>query len=138
MSYTKTPAAQSYIQLMIGTTLTNIPGVKGIPEFGPEKVVYENTSISDTARTYGTDLPDPGEIPLVLAVDLRDSTHLQMSNNAANISSTDQFKVVYHSGTNVTFNAKVLSFRMSAEPGGDEMATVRLKLTGAISVTAAT
>lgn len=138
MSFTKTPAGGSYIQIMVGTVYTNIPGVEGIPEFGPEKQEYENTAISDTARTYGTDLPDPGELVLQGSVDLRDATHLQMANHAANVLSSDSFKVVYASGALATFTGKVMSFRISAQRGQDEKFNSRTKLSGAVTFTAAT
>lgn len=138
MSFTKTPAGGSRIQLQVGTVFTNIPGVEGIPGFGPDKQEYENTSISDAGRTYGTDLPDPGELQLSGSVDLRDSTHLQLSQNAANVLSSDNFKVIWASGAQATFAGKVMSFRISAQRGQDEKFECRVKLSGVVTFTAAT
>lgn len=139
MSYTKTPAARSYLQFLIGTVYTNVPGVEGIPEFGPEKKEYENTAISDSTKTYGQDLPDPGDLVITGSWDSQDATHAGLLASAANVSAVaDGFKVVYHSNATATFSAFVMSFRTSAQKGADEKFSTRLKLSGAVTYAART
>lgn len=139
MSFTKTPAAGSYLQININGSLTNIPGLEGLPEFGPEKQEYENTAIDDAAKTFGVDLPDPGEMTLVGSVDLRNAAHNYMATQGAGTAATTEgFKAVYKSGATATFGAKILSFRIGAVRGQDEKFSCRVKLSGAVTYTPGT
>jgi hypothetical protein len=72
------------------------------------------------------------------SVDLRDATHLQLSQHAANVLSSDTFRVNYASGAKADFSGKVMSFRVSANRSQDEKFNVRVKLSGSVTWTAAT
>lgn len=138
MSFTKTPAAGSYIAVKIGTVYTNIPGVEGIPEFGPEAAEYENTAINDTARTYNKDLPDPGDVTIGGSWDSKDTAHAYMLGCATNGHTNEDFKITFKSTATAQFNGNIMRFRTSAAKGQDEKFSCRVKLTGPVTYVAAT
>lgn len=133
----KTQAAGTIIAVTINANFATIPGVEGIPEFGPQKSQYENTALNDTAKTFNTDIPDPGELQLAGSWDSKQATHAYLLAAAAAQGSPEAFKVTFHSGALSTFSAHVLSFRTSAGKGADEKFMMHLKLTGAPTYTAA-
>ncbi len=45
-----------------GTTYTNIPGLKQVPELNNEKERVENTALSDEVRLYEFGIGDPGDL----------------------------------------------------------------------------
>lgn len=134
---TKTPARGSYLQVNTGSSLVTIPGLESIPEFGPEKSFYDNTAIDDTARTFGVDLPDPGEMTITGSFDATNVAHnyiWQTANNAS-ITTTTPFSATFKSTAVYTFAAYILSCKVSGAGGADEKFTARLKLSGAPSRT---
>lgn len=134
----RTPAAGSKIAVLINATFVTIPNVEGIPEFGPMKGQYENTAINDTAKSFNTDLPDPGNIPLVGSWDSKDPAHAYLLAAAANEGAAESLKVTFHSTAMATFSAHVLSFRTSGAKGADEKFSCDLKVSGPVTYTAAT
>jgi hypothetical protein len=138
MSYVKTSAAGSFIAVLINATYVTIPGVEGIPEFGPEKGEYENTAINDTSKTFGDDLPDNGSLDLTGSWDSRDVSHAYLLTRGNTASTTDSFKVTWHSGATDAFTAKVMKFRRMGAKGSDEKFAMRLRAISSVTHVAAT
>lgn len=134
---TKTPAAGAVLQVNISSAWMTIPGLEGIPEFGPEKTYYENTAIDDTAKTFGADLPDPGELTITGSWDSKNTAHAYLESQARNTSASDAFQVVFHSGAKSTFTGLIGAFRTSAQKGQDEKFSAKIRLSGAVNYVAA-
>lgn len=142
MSFQFSPSAGSKISVSISSTMTEIKGAEAIPEFGAEKGVYEITTISDTAKSFGADLPDYGEITLTGIWDSTDPGQVYMLASAANAAAVEAFQADFTKKATATTAAKgvfsglVLSFRVSATKGGPQKFTSKVKLTGAVTWTA--
>lgn len=135
---TKTPAHGTKMAVKINGNYVNIPGLEGVPEFGPQAAEYENTAIDDEAKTFGKDLPDPGDMTITGSWDSKDTSHDYLMDCATNGHENDDFQVTYKSGAKAQFLANIMSFRTSAQKGKDEAFSSKLKLTGSVNYTAAT
>jgi len=134
---TKTSAAGSKIQVTINGNFVDIPGVEGIPEFGPSKGEYENTAIDDLSKTFGDDIPDNGSLSLTGSWDSKNAAHAYLLTRANTASTTDTFKVVFHSGATATVTGKCMQFRTMAAKGQDEKFSINVRLTSVVNYTAA-
>ena len=91
-----------------GSSYTNLPGLKEIPDIGvsPEKV--ENTCLTDTIMQYEIGIGDPGDMAF----------RFKLTNSAATDSyrilraletakSTNEYQLALADGTKYTFSAQV-------------------------------
>lgn len=143
MAFGFSPSAGSKISISVNATFVEIKGAEGIPEYGAEKGVYETTTISDAAKSFGSDLPDNGELSLQGIWDSTDPGQVALMAAALDPAAVSSFKVDWakkSGGTTAasdTFSGLVLSFRKSAAKGGPQKFTSKVKLSGAVSSTAA-
>lgn len=134
---TKTSAAGSKLQVLINATYVDIPGLEGIPEFGPEKAEYDNTAIDDLSKTFGDDIPDNGDLTIMGSWDSKNAAHAYLLSRANTASTTDSFKTLFHSGATALFSGKCMRFRTSANKGQDEKFSTRIRLVSVVNYTAA-
>jgi hypothetical protein len=132
---TKTPAAGGKLGININGAYVNIPGLEGIPEFGPEKSYYENTAIDDVAKTFNADLPDPGEFTLTGSWDSNNVAHQHMQAQSINASASDEMTAFFKSGAKAKVTGMIGSFRVSGQKGQDEKFSCKVRLSGAVNFT---
>ncbi len=139
MPFGFSPSAGSKVEIQINASFVEIKGAEGIPEFGAEKGTYEVTTISDTAKTFGADLADYGEVTLNGIWDSTDPGQVYLLAASAVAAQTDTLKATFAKKTGMTnaatgtFSGLVLSFRVSAAKGGPQKFTSKVKLTGAVT-----
>jgi hypothetical protein len=139
MPFAFSPSAGSKIEVTINATFVEIKGAEGIPEFGAEKGTYETTTISDTAKSFGADLADYGEVTLTGIWDSTDAGQAYLLAAAAVASQTDTFKATFTKKSGATnaatgsFSGLVLSFKVAAAKGAPQKFTSKVKLTGAVT-----
>jgi hypothetical protein len=142
MAFDFSPSAGSKISVTIASTPTLIHGAEAIPEFGPEKGVFETTAIDDTAKKFGGDVPDPGDLTLTGIWDSTDPGQVYMLTSSQTPGATEIFTVDFQKKAGATtaakavFSALVLSFKTSATKGGGQKFTSKIKLTGPVVYTA--
>src|ERR1035437_2532444 len=138
------PSAGTTLAVTIANSVTTISGCEAIPEFGAEKGTSDTTAINDAAKSFGADLPDYGEITLSGIWDSTDTAQAHLMTSAASAQTVDVFTATFakkSGGTNAAvavFNGLVLSFRVSATKNNAQKFQSKIKLTGAVSFTAAT
>ena len=119
-----------------GSSYTNLPGLKEIPDIGvsPEKV--ENTCLTDTIMQYEIGIGDPGDMAF----------RFKLTNSAATDSyrilraletakSTNEYQLALADGTKYTFSAQVA---IQVNGGGVNTAldfTANLALQSGITIT---
>ena len=62
-------AKLSYDKTNKGTTFTDLPGLKKIPDMGIEKEKVENSSLDDTVKVYEFGIGDPGDLEYTFKYD---------------------------------------------------------------------
>ena len=84
-----------------GTTYTDIPGLKSLPDLGVEPELVENTALGDSNKQYEIGIGDPGNMEFVFRYDNSGSS--ASYRVASGISGKNDFKVALSDGTSVTF-----------------------------------
>jgi hypothetical protein len=134
------PSAGSKISVSISSTMTVIKGASGIPAFGPNSATYDTTSIDDSAKSYGKDVPDPGKFKLTGIWDSTDPGQAYLYTAAGTPNQVDSFEVDFQKKQNATtaakatFSAVILSFQFSAEKGKPQSYECEVQISGAITL----
>lgn len=91
-----------------GSTYTNLPGLKELPEIGvdPEKV--ENTCLTDTIKQYENGIGEPGDMTYKFKYVTGSATaSYKVLHDFEVAGTTVDFKEELSDGTTITFSAQV-------------------------------
>lgn len=96
----------------------------------------EVTALDSSAKEFIGALDDPGEITLELNWNPQDSEHVNLRTDAEG-STVRNYRIVWSdvSSTQVDFAAEVMEFSVNAEANDAVKASVRLKVSGALTWT---
>lgn len=119
-----------------GTTYTDLPGLKEIPDLGmaPEKV--DNTCLTDTIMQYELGIGDPGDMAFRFKLDnSADNTAYRKLRAIEESGAVKEFQLELADHTKYTFSAQVT---LQVNGGGINTAldfTANLALQSAIAIT---
>ena len=91
-----------------GTTYTNLPGLKEIPEMGMDPELVENTVLTDSLKQYEMGIGDAGDMQYVFKYvnDSADSPYRVMLGHQANKTVLDFCETLFD-GTTYEYTAQV-------------------------------
>ena len=96
------------LQVKVGNTWKDLPGLKELPEMGvdPEKV--ENTCLTDSVKQYENGIGDPGDMTYKFKfVNGADTDAWRILKPLEAAKSTNEYKETLFDGTTTTFEAQV-------------------------------
>lgn len=96
------------LEVKVGSTWKNLPGLKELPEMGvdPEKV--ENTCLTDSVKKYENGIGDPGDMVYKFKyVNSADTDAWRILRTIELAKSTADFKETLFDGTTTEFKAQV-------------------------------
>ncbi len=113
------------------TTVGDVTQISG-PQITKDEI--EVTALDSTAKEFLGALDDPGELTLELNWNPQDTEHVNLRTDAEG-STVRNYRVVWSdvSSTQVTFAAEVMEFTISTEAQDAVKASVRLKISGALT-----
>ena len=124
-------SAGTLVKVRISGVYTLIPSARGFTGPGGEAPEIETTPLDETqAKTYLTDLTDPGNSTVKLDLNLANSVHQYLAD-AWLAGTVEKFEVTYQNGTGWRFDAIVKGLPGNAQPGQTVSADMSLRITGA-------
>lgn len=91
-----------------GSTYTQIPGVKEVPELGNVKEKVENSALSDTTKQYEYGIGDPGDLEFLCRyMNADEKTAYRTMRGYAENNTVLAFKEQFPDGTIFAFDAQV-------------------------------
>lgn len=101
-------AKLSYDKTNKGTSYTDLPGLKKIPDMGIEKEKVENTSLEDKTKIYELGIGDPGDLEYTFKYDNSKATSTyRLMRELEESGATAMFKETLKDGTTTTFSGQV-------------------------------
>ncbi len=91
-----------------GSTYSELPGLKEVPEIGSDPEKVENTCLSDTVKQYEYGIGDPGDLEFKFKYDNSSATSAyRVLRNLADAKTKTGFKLEYPDKTTFTWEAQV-------------------------------
>ena len=119
-----------------GSSYTNIPGLKEVPELSNNKEKVENTALTDSVKQYEYGIGDPGDLDFVFRYMNTDEKQAYRTIRAlAENNTTVSFQEVFPDGTTFSFDAQVDVKMGGGGVNGVVDWTLSVALQSAISVT---
>lgn len=101
-------AKLSYDKTNNGTSYTDLPGLKKIPDMGIEKEKVENSSLDDKVKVYEFGIGDPGDLEYTFKYDNSKATSTyRLMRELEDSGATAMFKETLKDGTTTTFSGQV-------------------------------
>lgn len=119
-----------------GTTYTQIPGVKEVPELGNVKEKVENTALTDSTKQYEYGIGDPGDLKFTCRyMNADEKTAYRTMRGYAENNTVLSFREQFPDGTVFAFDAQVDVRMGGGGVNGVVDWTLSVALQSAISVT---
>lgn len=129
-------AKLSYDKTNEGTTYTDLPGLKKIPDMGIEKEKVENTSLDDKTKIYELGIGDPGDLEYTFKYDNSKATSTyRLMRELEDSGATAMFKETLKDGTTTTFSGQVTVKRAGGGVNDAIEFTVSIALQSELTVT---
>ena len=126
-------AKLSYDKTNKGTTFTDLPGLKKIPDMGIEK---ENSSLDDTVKVYEFGIGDPGDLEYTFKYDNSKATSsYRLMRELEKTGATAMFKETLKDGTTTTFSGQVTVKRAGGGVNDAIEFTVAIALQSELTIT---
>lgn len=101
-------AKLSYDKTNKGTSFTELPGLKKIPDMGIEKEKVENSSLDDAVKVYEFGIGDPGDLEYTFKYDnSKETSSYRLMRELEKTGATAMFKETLKDGTTTTFSGQV-------------------------------
>lgn len=101
-------AKLSYDKTNNGTSYTDLPGLKKIPDMGIEKEKVENSSLDDKVKVYEFGIGDPGDLEYTFKYDnSKETSTYRLMRELEESGATAMFKETLKDGTTTTFSGQV-------------------------------
>ncbi len=115
---------------------TNLPGLKEIPEMGPDPEKVENTTLTDTIKQYEVGIGDPGDMNYVFKYKNEAATDAwRILKTIQDSGEAREFQEVLKDGTTTTFSAYVNLKRGGGGVNGVVDFTASLMLASGLTIT---
>ena len=102
-------AKLSYDKTNKGTSFTDLPGLKKIPDMGIEKEKVENSSLDDAVKVYEFGIGDPGDLEYTFKYDnSKPTSSYRLMRELEKTGATAMFKETLKDGTTTTFSGQAL------------------------------
>lgn len=113
---------------------TDVGDVLSVVGLGGVKDEVEITNLGSVAKQFVSALSDFGEVQLELNWNPQDAEHVLLRSDQEG-SARVNYRVIWAdvSSTQVDFNGEVMEFSISTEPNDAVKASVRIKLSGALT-----
>ncbi len=113
------------------TTVGDVVSISG-PQITKEEI--EVTALDSSAKEFIGALDDPGELSMELNWNPQDTQHVNLRSDAEG-TTVRNYRVVFGdvSNTQVDFAGEVMEFSINTEPNDAVKASVRIKITGALT-----
>ncbi len=124
-----------------GGTYNEAINVLNISGPNTSKSDIEVTHLQSTAKEFISDLPDPGELTFTISYDFDDTQHQLLRDDANGVGNKRPYKLEFvdpaDDVTDVTaeFIGECMDFGAELSPGQQAQASVRVKISGAITYT---
>lgn len=129
-------AKLSYDKTNKGTTFTDLPGLKKIPEMGLEKEKVENSSLDDTVKIYELGIGDPGDLEYTFKYDnSKPTSSYRLMRELEKTGDTAMFKETLKDGTTTTFSGQVTVKRAGGGVNDAIEFTVAIALQSELTIT---
>ena len=129
-------AKLSYDKTNKGTSYTDLPGLKKIPEMGIEKEKVENSSLDNAVKVYEFGIGDPGDLEYTFKYDnSKPTSSYRLMRELDKAGDTALVKDPLKDGTTTTFSGQVTVKRSGGGVNDAIEFTVSIALQSELNVT---
>lgn len=129
-------AKLSYDKTNQGTSFTDLPGLKKIPDMGIEKEKVENSSLDDAVKVYEFGIGDPGDLEYTFKYDnSKPTSSYRLMRELEKTGATAMFKETLKDGTTTTFSGQVTVKRAGGGVNDAIEFTVSIALQSELTIT---